>query len=83
MDTEGGGADGGESVEEGELNILQGFDFDQNHDATWLLTSPINSPGAGISAVKNAENCTLTGYFLSFTQELQRPSRLPFLQSQS
>ena len=81
MDTEGGGTDSGESVEEGELNILQGFDFDQNHDATWLLTSPINSPGAGISAVKNVENGT--GYFLSFTQELQRPSRLPFHQSES
>ena len=47
MDTEGGGTDGGEFGEETELNILQGFDFDQNQDATWLLTSPTNSPRAG------------------------------------
>ena len=34
-------SDGGD--EEAELNILQGFD-----DSTWLLTSPIKSPGAGL-----------------------------------
>ena len=33
--------DGGD--EETELSILQGFD-----DSTWLLTSPIKSPGAGL-----------------------------------
>jgi len=49
MDTEGGGTDGGEFGEETELNILQGFDFDQNQDATWLLTSPTNSPRAGVA----------------------------------
>ena len=51
MDTEEGDteSDGGEIGEETELNILQGFDFDQNPDATWLLTSPTNSPEAGSS----------------------------------
>ena len=33
MDTEGGGTGGGDIGEETDLNILQGFDFDQNHEA--------------------------------------------------
>ena len=49
MDTEEGG---GEIGEETELNILQGFDFDQDQDATWLLTSPSNSPRAGSSVMR-------------------------------
>ena len=47
MESEAGGSsDGGD--EETELNILPEFDFDPNQDATWLLTSPMHSPGAGL-----------------------------------
>ena len=49
MDTEEGG---GEIGEETELNILQGFDFDQDQDATWLLTSPSNSPRTGSNVMR-------------------------------
>ena len=55
MDTEEGDSDGGEIGEETELNILQGFDFDQNPDATWLLTSPTNSPEAGSSVTASTQ----------------------------
>ena len=55
MDTEEGDTDGGEIGEETELNILQGFDFDQNPDATWLLTSPTNSPEAGSSVTAQTQ----------------------------